>query len=690
MALFTACEPEIETVPQISTDKGVYEIGADGGVIEVKLLATEDWTAKVSPASSLDEVDGITVEPASGSASAELQTVKINVSKNAGYNRAALVSFLGSRLAGALTVKQEGAEGERVLECTIAEFLKKPVDASVYYKLTGEIVSIANDLYSNFTLKDLDGDAEIYFYGLAYKEDISNQKVSLLKTLGITEGDILTVASTRGAYNGTPQGQYSYYISHEKSQKPSIKLGLESYDASSAGETFDLEVTSNKVTWTLSSDVDWLSFDPASGSASATVKVTVAAGEGGEGTITLSADGLESQTCKVVRASVTPISCAEFNALEDGSKAYQISGIVSGIVMDKNDPSKPNKYGNFYVTDATGTVYVYGLLPEKGGATGSNVITSKGIAEGDFIVVTGPKGSYKGSPQGVNMWFESLVKHISVAEFVALEDGDTPYVLSGKVANIVMDKNDPTMPNAYGNFDIVDESGSVYVYGLYEDYTKPSKERVKVFIDKGIKEGDNITLFGPKTTYNGTIEVNGSTYVLHESAGSDQPAAGIKIDGDMSDWAAVEGATGTGGVNASFKVASDATNIYFYVKRTTERIADIWGGNAYHYYCFDLDNNAATGVELWGNGPYELLLVIYPYAGSADAPAFGIAAAGTAAPDTYKVDNAVIKGVVTDSGVETEIAVPRADIISFPSTPVNVYHWSNKGGSEKLEVTCTL
>ena len=194
-----------------------------------------------------------------------------------------------------------------------------------------------------------------------------------------------------------------------------------------------------------------------------------------------------------------------------------------------------------------------------------------------------------------------------------------------------------------------------------------------------VKAGDKITLdFNAGT---GTIEGEGG------QGGGEETK--ITIDGDMSDWANVQGATGEG-INSVFKVSSDENNIYFYVKRTTERMADIWGGAAYHYYTFDLDNDPATGVELWGNGPYELLLVIYPYAGTADAPAFGIANAGTAAPDSYTVDNAVIKGVVTESGVETEIAVPRADIMTIPTTPVTVYSWSNKGGGDKLSVTCSL
>jgi hypothetical protein len=187
-----------------------------------------------------------------------------------------------------------------------------------------------------------------------------------------------------------------------------------------------------------------------------------------------------------------------------------------------------------------------------------------------------------------------------------------------------------------------------------------------------------------------TIEVKSSAlnakYVGKLFSGSAAPS--ITIDGDMSDWANVEGATGES-VTAAFKVASDANNIYFYVKRTTERMSELWAGNGYHYYAFDLDKNDTTGEELWGNGPYEIILVVYPYAGSADAPAFGIAKAGAAAPGTCSVDNAVIKGVVTDTGVETEISIPRADLIDIPATEVTVWTWSNKGGT-KLSVDVTL
>ena len=160
LALLAACRPESDVLPRISTDKGIFEVAEAGGDVVVKLLSDEDWTAAVSPATTLDEVDGISVTPASGKASPEEQTVTIKVANNAGYNRAALVSFIGSKLSGAVTVNQKGALGERVLKLTVQEFLDKEPDATVFYELTGTVTKITDEFYNDFWLNDgtADGD----------------------------------------------------------------------------------------------------------------------------------------------------------------------------------------------------------------------------------------------------------------------------------------------------------------------------------------------------------------------------------------------------------------------------------------------------------------------------------------------------------------------------------------------------
>lgn len=175
-----------------------------------------------------------------------------------------------------------------------------------------------------------------------------------------------------------------------------------------------------------------------------------------------------------------------------------------------------------------------------------------------------------------------------------------------------------------------------------------------------------------------TIDFNAGTVTVGEAAES-----AITIDGDFSDWADIEGATGES-VSAALKVTSDEKFIYFYYERNSTRMADLWNGNGYVYLCFDLDNNESTGVELWGNGPYEILCVIYPYADNAIA----IAAEGSAVPEGCTVANAKVAGAIAD-GVAFECSIPRADLLAMPEGPVNVWAWSNKGGT-KINVSCTF
>ena len=167
----------------------------------------------------------------------------------------------------------------------------------------------------------------------------------------------------------------------------------------------------------------------------------------------------------------------------------------------------------------------------------------------------------------------------------------------------------------------------------------------------------------------------------------------ITIDGDMSDWAKVQG--GSAGNHASFKIASDDEYIYCYSHRaTTGRYSDIWGGTGYIYVAFDLDNNAETGAgTVWGNGPYEFVGYISPYGGSASEPAI-VEAPGTDSetnnqPAPYNLKNVLCKGVVDENGAQVEFRIPRTDIPAIPSTAITVKAWGNKD-LDKVELSCTL
>lgn len=555
MALFTSCEQDLEVASKVSTDKSVYAVEANGGEVTVKLLAPQDWTATVSPASSLDEVEGITVEPASGSGSSQIVEVIVKVPENKGYNRKANVSFVGETISGAITISQVGEKGERLLECSIAEFLKKPVDASVYYVLTGVVANSVNpDTYSNFDLVDPKTGDKVLIYGLAKKEDVSNQKIGLLKELGIEEGDQITIASTRGAYNGTPQGMKSYYISHKKSEAPMIKLGMSEVTAAK-GSDFDLAVSSNMVTWTLSSDVSWLTFAPATGDKSTTVKVSVAEdGEGTEGVITLAAEGLESVSCKVTRTDIKDVTIAEFFEAPVGDKPYRIVAKIESIVNDQ--------FGNLYAEDATGRVYVYGLTATKQ-AKNDKSFPTLGLRAGDIITIVGTRGQYADAKvedqkeQVSGAYLEASCKStdVTITEFLAKEVAskylESPYYrLTGVIKEIVKEE--------YGNFYFKEEASEtfVYVYGLTK---APVAKNDKSFASLGLKVGDKVTLVGQRGQYP-TAKVEeqkeqvSNAYFISSAAGGDVPAPEKNLT--------VE--------NAAVEVEATATSATFTVKSNVD------------------------------------------------------------------------------------------------------------------------
>ena len=166
----------------------------------------------------------------------------------------------------------------------------------------------------------------------------------------------------------------------------------------------------------------------------------------------------------------------------------------------------------------------------------------------------------------------------------------------------------------------------------------------------------------------------------------------ITIDGDMSDWANVaEAASSDSGSYCSFKVHSDDTNIYFYSKRTTDRMSELWGGAGYYYYAFDTDNNAETGDgALWGNGPYEAIMALFVFGGSADAPVVTNPVGESTVAPSGTVANIVCRGVVTADGVESELVIPRADLPAIPSgQDITISTWGNKGAN-KLTATVQL
>ena len=125
------------------------------------------------------------------------------------------------------------------------------------------------------------------------------------------------------------------------------------------------------------------------------------------------------------------------------------------------------------------------------------------------MTVVSAKTSYNGSPQLKNAEVvdHKLVADKTVQEFLdAAESKEVYYRLTGTVKNL-------KDSDQYGNFDLEDATGSVYVYGLLSGWGGPKKE----FQNLGVKNGDKVTLVGVRTSYNGKKQVGSAFYVSHET-----------------------------------------------------------------------------------------------------------------------------------------------------------------------------
>ena len=155
--------------------------------------------------------------------------------------------------------------------------------------------------------------------------------------------------------------------------------------------------------WTITGAPSWLTVTPTSGSAGVT-SISFSAPttlDGRSAELILTCAG-KTQRINVIQglATVSPATCAEIIAGPD-SKTYRVTGTVKSIAN--------TTYGNWYLVDETGEVYIYGTLDKKGAEKN---FLSLGIDVGDVVTVEGPKTTYNGTVELVNVTVLSIKKSL--------------------------------------------------------------------------------------------------------------------------------------------------------------------------------------------------------------------------------------------------------------------------------------
>ncbi len=123
------------------------------------------------------------------------------------------------------------------------------------------------------------------------------------------------------------------------------------------------------------------------------------------------------------------------------------------------------------------------------------------VAAGDAVITA--KSGDKEATLNVHVTAAAVPEDkgaISVADFLAAKDGFNIYTLTGVVANITNTK--------YGNFDLIDETGKIYIYGLLNAAGEAQK-----FAELNVAEKDTVTLKGSYSEHNNKAQIKDALFV---------------------------------------------------------------------------------------------------------------------------------------------------------------------------------
>ncbi len=465
---------------EIRVSSSYVAIDVEGGTTTIDIQTNSAWALDVS-----EIPDWLTVTPTSGSAGKG--TITFSAEATSGGRSAELHIACAGRTQNINVI-----QGVTVASpATCAEVIAGP--ESKTYRVTGTVKSIANTTYGNWYLADETG--EIYIYGTLDK----NGQEKNFTSLGIEVGDIVTVEGPKTVYNGTVELVNVTVINIEKSL-----IKVESIDPADA--TFPKDggdITVNLSCKGLGVGVvvpdnakDWLAITSIVSGGTPAVVFHAAPNAGGARSAkvtfkTTDANGKEytSEATLSQGGSIVETSVADFlNAAEDDTQ-YRITGIITEMYASDSQGK------SFYITDHSGTTLVYR----------AEGFIEAGAKVGDVVTVVGKRTSYRGTAQMGSATFEQLkhaVKKVTIAEFRNLpDDTNAYYMISGEIVNAT-EENTKNDVEQYGNFNLKDNSGEVYIYGVTTGWGGAKGH----FGELGLTWGDKITIVAYKTTYKGLVE----------------------------------------------------------------------------------------------------------------------------------------------------------------------------------------
>lgn len=600
-ALFVTSCKEIQDKPitpvNITVSSDYIEVDSVGGTYTVDLYSSTAWTAEIvisnpwgDEEKNFEADPWISIDPVAGSASIDTSDVKeitINVKENVSdsvlYQREVIIYFRSDNMIYATTtvhqmggvLKPNADTGPKPV--TVAEFLAAE-ESNQWYRLSGKMTGLYNTEYGNFYIKDTDTDS-VLVYGLNLNATAGDKTFS---QIGIGEGDNVTLVGRRSSYNGTPQVGDAYYaplkvtvaefLSAEIDDNQLYELtGIMEGPVNTEYGNFDITDESGSVyVYGLTSTVilgesNDKSFSTLGYVEGDTLTIVGTRGDYNDKpevmgpAYAVRAKGGSPAPDPDPEPELTKATVAEVIAAEVSDDVwYELTGTITDV--------QNTEYGNIVIEDETGSILVYGLTKEWNGGSNDKSYSEIGLREGDIVTLGGTRDEYDGEPQVGGTAF--YISHVqgeapeilasTIEDFLAAEESEQWYQLTGRITNL---EDGP-----YGNFDLVDETGTVYVYGLKVTADAGNQ----TFSETGLQEGDYVTLIGKRDSYNGEPQVGGAYYAAMIVTVEEFLAA---EPGDDQLYHLVGTITNLAASNyGNFDLVDDSGSVYVYGLTSTPRI----------------------------------------------------------------------------------------------------------------------
>ena len=168
--------------------------------------------------------------------------------------------------------------------------------------------------------------------------------------------------------------------------------------------------------WEFKDVPDWLTITPVSGGAGKQTIVFKAkkTTESRSAFLKLLCNGQEQEVNvqQIAKKVDIPLStCEEVAKNGVDGKTYRVKGTVKSIAN--------TTYGNWYLKDETGEVYIYGTLDKNGNEKN---FLSLGIGVGDIVTVEGPRKDYNGTIELVNVTVIAIEKSLLAVDAIDIEN----------------------------------------------------------------------------------------------------------------------------------------------------------------------------------------------------------------------------------------------------------------------------